>query len=128
MLRRSAGCRAEEVTRSNTGLHLGVALNYGGKQDVVQAAQRIAQLVADGALSPTDVDESLVASLLQTSALCQEQGPPDLLIRCLSLHSMWLTVAGSLHAALIVLLLLLLRLLRVANETVCAAGPVARCG
>jgi undecaprenyl diphosphate synthase len=59
-----------------------VALSYGGKQDIVQAAQHASQLVADGKLKPEDVTEELFQSLLLTKGMVNASGPPDLLIRC----------------------------------------------
>lgn len=59
-----------------------MALSYGGKQDIVQAAQHAARLVADGKLKPEDLSEDLFQSLLLTKGILDASGPPDLLIRC----------------------------------------------
>jgi undecaprenyl diphosphate synthase len=69
--------RAEQLTRDNERLNLNVAINFGGRWDIVQAAQHIARAAAAGELSPEAVDETLLAghlSLGQTPA-------PDLCIR-----------------------------------------------
>ena len=65
--------RAIELTRDNQKLILNVAWNYGGRDEIVHAIQR---LVADG-ISPEEVDEELVSSYLYTTN-CPD---PDLMIR-----------------------------------------------
>ena len=64
-------------TASNDGLTLVVALNYGGRADVVHATRSIAGAAAAGELDPDDIDEGLFASRLATAGLPD----PDLLIR-----------------------------------------------
>lgn len=54
-----------------------VAVNYGGRSELVHAAREIASRVRDGALSPDDVSEQTVADLLYTHG----QPDPDLIIR-----------------------------------------------
>jgi undecaprenyl diphosphate synthase len=68
---------AESKTRSNTGLCLIIAVNYGGQAEIVDACRRIAAQAATGRLEPDAVDESVVAAHLQTAGLPD----PDLLIR-----------------------------------------------
>jgi undecaprenyl diphosphate synthase len=69
--------QAEELTRNNQRMTLNVAVNYGGRWDIVQAARRLAAEVASGALRPEQIDEALFASKL---ALVRSRDP-DLLIR-----------------------------------------------
>ncbi len=69
--------RAEEATQENTALNLTIALNYGGRWDVLQAVQRIGVAMASGVLDAADVDEELISSHLSTGA----QPDPDLFIR-----------------------------------------------
>jgi len=68
---------AEELTRANTRLTLIVALSYGGRHDIVQAAQRLAEDVAAGRLKPEAIDETSLADHLYTAGIPD----PDLLIR-----------------------------------------------
>jgi undecaprenyl diphosphate synthase len=64
---------AEEKTATNGGMLFNIALNYGGRAEIVEAARRIA---ADG-VPPDQIDESRFASYLYTAG----QPDPDLLIR-----------------------------------------------
>ncbi len=68
---------AEERTRANTGLHLIIAVAYGGRWDIVEAARSLGRRVAEGALDPRDIDERALASQLQLAGVPD----PDLLIR-----------------------------------------------
>jgi len=69
--------RAEQLTRDNQRMTLNVAVNYGGRWDIVQAARRLAEEVNRGSLRPDQIDESQFASRLAL----HESGDPDLLIR-----------------------------------------------
>jgi len=68
---------AEELTRNNTRLTLVVAFNYGSRQEIARAAQRLAQEVASGERDPTTIDAAAIESYLDTSELPD----PDLIIR-----------------------------------------------
>lgn len=68
---------AHELTRNNTGLKLNIAANYGGRWDIVQAAQKLAQQCVAGALKPEQIDEQLFDQQLSTVGLPE----PDLCIR-----------------------------------------------
>ena len=70
-----ASCEA--LTADNTRLALSVAVNFGGRWDIVNAAKNLAQQVADGALRPDDVDETLFAKGMSLTDIPE----PDLLIR-----------------------------------------------
>ncbi len=61
----------------SSGLTLTVALNYGGRREIVEAAQRLARDAAAGRLDPGDIDEKTFADQLATNGLPE----PDLLIR-----------------------------------------------
>jgi undecaprenyl diphosphate synthase len=69
--------RVVELTRENTTITLNLALNYGGRGEIVEAARRIARAVADGGLRPDQVDEGTVRRCL----FAPELPDPDLLIR-----------------------------------------------
>ncbi|MDA7984361.1 MAG: polyprenyl diphosphate synthase [Alphaproteobacteria bacterium] len=75
----SAAARSHEATRGGARLNLTLALNYGGQQDILQAARRWAASVAagEGDADADDLDAARFESLLQTSHM----PPPDLLIR-----------------------------------------------
>ncbi|WP_298848394.1 isoprenyl transferase [uncultured Ruegeria sp.] len=67
----------EEETKNNDLVHLTVALNYGGRDEVARATKRLARDVADGNLKPEDVDEETLPKYLDTRVLPD----PDLVIR-----------------------------------------------
>jgi undecaprenyl diphosphate synthase len=60
---------AEQRTSGNEGLCLQIAMSYGGRWDIVQAAQKLARESASGALRPQDIDEERFASHLQLAGL-----------------------------------------------------------
>jgi undecaprenyl diphosphate synthase len=68
---------SEELTRNNTGLLLVVAFNYGGRQEIARAAERIAALVKAGAMEPKDVTADAIAQHLDAADLPD----PDVVIR-----------------------------------------------
>lgn len=68
---------AQQKTQHNTGLLLNIAINYGGRWDILQATQNIAKAVANAQLTPADVDEDLFRHYLTLGDLPD----PDLLIR-----------------------------------------------
>lgn len=68
---------AEKRTASNTGLSLNIAVNYGGRAELVRAAQLLAQEVAAGQRTVESIDEAAIADKLYTSGLPEV----DLLIR-----------------------------------------------
>jgi len=67
----------EAATRNNDGLHFQIAINYGGKDEIVRAVRKIAAEVDSGQLSPEMIDEACIAGHLDTHGLPD----PDLLIR-----------------------------------------------
>ena len=74
---REALYRAEERTKNNTGLNLCIAINYGGRQELVRAARILAEKVRAGEMTPEDIDEQALSDCLYTGGLPDV----DLLIR-----------------------------------------------
>ncbi|KAK4418945.1 Dehydrodolichyl diphosphate synthase 2 [Sesamum alatum] len=70
---------AMDTTINNSRLHLIIAVNYSGQNDVVQACQKLAVKVKDGLIEPEEINESLVERELETN--CTDFPHPDLLIR-----------------------------------------------
>jgi undecaprenyl diphosphate synthase len=68
---------AEALTAGNSGLTLVLALSYGSRAELTEAARRIAADVADGGVTLEQIDESMVSRRLYTADLPD----PDLLIR-----------------------------------------------
>ena len=69
--------RALRQTADNTGLQLNLALNYGGRAELVAACRKLAAAVQAGELEPQDIDEEILSSALYTIGM----PAPDLLIR-----------------------------------------------
>lgn len=67
----------EEATVNNTGLNFTVALNYGSKDEMLRAMNRIKNDFADGTLKDCEITEELFSSYLDTKDIPD----PDLLIR-----------------------------------------------
>lgn len=67
----------EAMTETNSRVHLTIALNYGGRDEVARATQRLAREVAAGHLDPDTVDEATLVRFLDTCVLPD----PDLVIR-----------------------------------------------
>jgi len=67
----------ELLTSQNDKVHLTIALNYGGRDEVTRAAQRLAYEVEQGRLTHKDVDAETLAKFLDTHVLPD----PDLVIR-----------------------------------------------
>lgn len=64
-------------TENNTGIVLNIALNYGGRDEIVHATKKIAEKVKEGLLNVDDITEEVFASNLYT----KNEPDPDLLIR-----------------------------------------------
>jgi undecaprenyl diphosphate synthase len=88
----------ERLTRQNTGLTLCLAVNYGGRDEIVRAARRLARKVKAGSLEPRAIDEQAFSSELYTAGMSD----PDLLIRTagemrLSNFLLWQISYAELH-------------------------------
>jgi len=68
---------AELKTRDNTRLRLTLALSYGGRAEIVDAARQLGEKIKAGDLSPEDISEEIFATGLQTGDIPD----PDLIIR-----------------------------------------------
>jgi undecaprenyl diphosphate synthase len=68
---------AERLTAGNTRLNLTVALSYGGRSEIVEAARAIARQAAAGTLDPNELSEEKFSAFLFTAAMPD----PDLVIR-----------------------------------------------
>lgn len=89
---------AERATRDNTGCTLCLAVNYGSRAEIVDAARSLARDAAAGTLDPERIDEGLLASRLNTAGLPD----PDLLIRTagemrVSNYLLWQISYAELH-------------------------------
>ena len=104
------------VSRDNTGMVLCLAINYGGRAELVDAVRCLAERVQQGKLDPEDIDEETIGNALYTAGMPD----PDLLIRTagemrvsnfllwqISYAELWVTDQlwpdfdmGSLHLAL----------------------------
>lgn len=68
---------AVELTKNNSGLKFNIALNYGGRKEIVDAVKKIAEMIEKGEIKTADIDEKLLADCLYTSG----DKDPDLIIR-----------------------------------------------
>lgn len=69
--------RAYEITKNNKGLILNLALNYGGRDDIVYAVKNIFTDIKKGILSEKDINETTISNYLYTANMPD----PDLIIR-----------------------------------------------
>lgn len=67
----------EEATKDNDGLHFQIAINYGGRDEIVRAMRHMGQDIRSGVLDPGDITEQTVGDYLDTHDIPE----PDLLIR-----------------------------------------------
>lgn len=74
---RSRIAELENATKHNDGLHFQIAINYGGRDEIVRAARKMAALAAAGTVKPEDVTEDAFGNMLDTAGIPD----PDLLIR-----------------------------------------------
>ena len=68
---------AESKTLANTRLYLTIAISYGGRSEITEAARTLALKVKSGEIDPADIDEKALEDSLYTSGIPD----PDILIR-----------------------------------------------
>ena len=67
----------EEATKDNDGLHFQIAINYGGRDELVRAVKKIAEKISLGEVRAKEISEELISNTLDTRGIPE----PDLLIR-----------------------------------------------
>ncbi len=68
---------AEARSADKTRMHVNIAVNYGGRAEIVHAAKALGEQIKAGTLQPQDITEERLSSLLYTA----DQPDPDLIIR-----------------------------------------------
>lgn len=69
--------KTEEFTKNNTGIVMNIALNYGGREEIVNAAKAVCEKVRNGEIQPDELDDKTFSDYLYT----RNQPDMDLLIR-----------------------------------------------
>lgn len=67
----------EEATKYNDGLHFQIAINYGGRDEILRAVKVLTAKVESGELKSDDITEEMLSAELDTAGIPE----PDLLIR-----------------------------------------------
>jgi len=73
--------KALKTTEDNDGLQFSIALNYGGRQEIVRAVKKICYLAENGELNGQEIDEAVVSRYLYTGDENDNIPDPDLIIR-----------------------------------------------
>ena len=69
--------RIEAESANNDRIHINIALNYGGRDEIVRAVRTLAQRCAEGTISPSEISEQMVSDCLYTCG----QPDPDMILR-----------------------------------------------
>jgi len=90
--------RATFETAGNTAVDLNVAINYGGRREIINACRRLAEQIQQGELQPQDITDQLFETQLETQGIRH----PDLLIRTsgemrLSNFLLWQTAYSEIY-------------------------------
>ena len=67
----------EEATKNNDGLHFQIAINYGGRDEIIRAVKKLSAKVQSGEVSPETITADMLEDYLDTAGIPD----PDLLIR-----------------------------------------------
>lgn len=67
----------EQATAQNDGLHFQIALNYGGRDEIVRCVKKVLRKAKDTSMEEADITEAYISSMLDTAGIPD----PDLLIR-----------------------------------------------
>ena len=67
----------EEATKNNDGLHFQIAINYGGRDEIVRAVKKLSAKVQSGEMDPAGITADTLEGYLDTAGIPD----PDLLIR-----------------------------------------------
>ena len=67
----------EEDSKNNTGLQFQIAINYGGRDEIVRMMRKTAEDIKSGKVNPEDINEEFISNNLDTKDIPD----PDLLIR-----------------------------------------------
>ena len=73
--------KAVDTTKANTGLQFNIALNYGGRDEIVRAVRHIADSVASCSIDPAIIDETTISENLYTGKRFANVPDPELVIR-----------------------------------------------
>ena len=68
---------AEDESKDATGMHLNIALNYGGRDEILHAVKSVAEDIKNGSISPEELDEAKFSDYMYTAG----QPDPDFIIR-----------------------------------------------
>ncbi|MCR4692784.1 MAG: isoprenyl transferase [Firmicutes bacterium] len=90
--------KTEEFTKNNTGIVMNIALNYGSREELREAARKLADKAVRGEIKPSEITEDMISDELYTSG----QPDPDLIIRTsnelrLSNFLMWQAAYSELY-------------------------------
>jgi len=69
--------KIEDKSKDKTGLILNIAINYGGRAEIIGAAKQLAKLAKDGEIDPDAIDDNMFESQLYTAG----QPPVDIILR-----------------------------------------------
>lgn len=69
--------KAINTTKNNMGMQFNIALNYGGRNEIVMALKRISDMIISGSVHPEEINENLISNNLYTAG----DKDPDLIIR-----------------------------------------------